>query len=534
MKIGFVSLGCPKNLVDSEVMLGLAEQAGHVVTTEADGADVLVVNTCAFIDRAKQESIDTILEMAELKKQAAGRRLVVTGCLAERYREELRKEIPEIDAVLGTGEVGDFVAAVSGTAQRASGTGSREGASDDPSGVEEAPSGLLAQPLRFYKRDPIRDAAAGLAAEQSRSGEALSRSGEAASRSGAAPSRSGEAASRSGAALSRQPAAPVFGLDLPTYIYDADTPRRRATPAHYAYVKIAEGCDYKCAFCIIPKIRGHYRSRTVASIVAEARRLAAEGVRELLLISQDTTFYGIDRGERGALPRLLRALNEVEGLDWIRMLYLYPTTITDEVIDAVAELDKVCKYIDLPLQHASDPVLKRMKRPGTRASYERLLTNIRARIPEVALRTTFIAGFPGETEADVDALVDFISEIGFDHLGVFTYSHEEGTSAFALPDDVPPEVKDVRQARIMEAQKALVARRQHGRVGQLTAIMVDGPSPAHEWVWRGRLAGQAPEIDPVVYLTDADPELLVPGRLLDVEIVGADEYDLVARPIAGR
>ncbi|HTM34280.1 MAG TPA: 30S ribosomal protein S12 methylthiotransferase RimO [Vicinamibacterales bacterium] len=519
MKIGFVSLGCPKNLVDSEVMLGLAEQAGHVVTAEADGADVLVVNTCAFIDRAKQESIDTILEMAELKKQARGRRLVVTGCLAERYREELRKEIPEIDAVLGTGEVGDFVAAVSG-ASSVSGPESPKGGPDDLSGEEKDPSGPSAQPLRFYKRDPIQAAGVGPNARQSREREV--------------PSRSGEAASRSGAALSRQPAAPVFGLDLPTYIYDADTPRRRATPAHYAYVKIAEGCDYKCAFCIIPKMRGHYRSRTVESIVAEARRLAAEGVRELLLISQDTTFYGIDRGERGSLPRLLRALNEVEGLDWIRMLYLYPTTITDEVIDAVAELDKVCKYIDLPLQHASDPVLKRMKRPGTRASYERLLTNIRARIPDVTLRTTFIAGFPGETEADVDALVDFISAIGFDHLGVFTYSHEEGTSAFALPDDVPPEVKDVRQARIMEAQKALVARRQHGRVGQQTAIMVDGPSPAHEWVWRGRLAGQAPEIDPVVYLTDADPELLVPGRLLDVEIVGADEYDLVARPLAGR
>ncbi len=494
VKIGFVSLGCPKNLVDSEVMLGLAEQAGHVVTAEADGADVLVVNTCAFIDRAKQESIDTILEMAELKKQAAGRRLVVTGCLAERYRDELRKEIPEIDAVLGTGEVGDFVAAVS-----SSGVGKRE------SGVGRA---LVAPaPMTFYRRDPNAESTPGLRLPTD---------------------------SRRSAPDSRQQAAPVFGLDLPTYIYDADTPRRRATPAHYAYVKIAEGCDYKCAFCIIPKMRGHYRSRTVESIVAEARRLAAEGVRELLLISQDTTFYGIDRGERGSLPRLLRALNEVEGLDWIRMLYLYPTTITDEVIDAVAELDKVCKYIDLPLQHASDPVLRRMKRPGTRASYERLLTNIRARIPDVTLRTTFIAGFPGETETDVDALVDFISAIGFDHLGVFTYSHEEGTSAFALPDDVPPEVKDVRQARIMEAQKALVARRQHGRVGQQTAIMVDGPSPAHEWVWRGRLAGQAPEIDPVVYLTDAEPELLIPGRLLDVEIVGADDYDLVARPIAGR
>jgi ribosomal protein S12 methylthiotransferase len=479
VKIGVVSLGCPKNLVDSEVMLGLAERAGHEVTAEADGADVLVVNTCAFIDRAKQESIDAILEMAEIKKQAPGRRLVVTGCLAERYREELRTEIPEIDVVLGTGEVTGLVDALS------------------PGEPPRRSSGTAVRPVTFYRRDPHR---------------------------GPAP--------RPGDAPSGLPAdAPVFGLDLPTYLYDADAPRRRATPGHYAYVKIAEGCDYTCAFCIIPKMRGHYRSRTVESVVTEARRLASEGVRELLLISQDTTFYGIDRGERGALARLLRALNEIEGLDWIRMLYLYPTTITDEVIDAVAELDKVCKYIDLPLQHASDPVLKRMRRPGTRASYERLLGNIRARIPGVALRTTFIAGFPGETDADVDVLERFITDIGFDHLGVFTYSHEEGTPAFGLPDDVAAEVKDARQARLMEVQKQLVARRQIGRIGQRVPLMVDGPSPAHEWVWRGRLAGQAPEIDPVVYLTDTDPDLLVPGRLLDVEIVGADEYDLVARPV---
>ncbi len=325
---------------------------------------------------------------------------------------------------------------------------------------------------------------------------------------------------------------PVFGIDLPTYLYDATTPRRRATPGHYAYVKIAEGCDYKCAFCIIPKMRGHYRSRTIESVVQEARNLAADGVKELLLISQDTTFYGIDQGERGALPRLLRALNGVDGIEWIRMLYLYPTTITDEVIDAVAELDKVCKYIDLPLQHASDPVLKRMKRPGTRASYERLLGNIRARIPGVSLRTTFIAGFPGETEQDVDVLEQFITDVGFDHLGVFTYSHEEGTSAFGLTDDVSQADKEARQSRLMETQRGIVTRRQQARVGERVQLMIDGTSPEHEWVWRGRLAGQAPDIDPVVYLTDADPADLAPGRLIEAEIVGAEAYDLVARPLA--
>jgi ribosomal protein S12 methylthiotransferase len=505
VKIGFISLGCPKNLVDSEVMLGLAEQAGHEITPDASTADALVVNTCAFIDNAKQESIDTILEMAELKRQAAGRRLIVTGCLAERYREELRREIPEIDTLLGTGEVSGFVAALSGG--EASGTGaetSGTGADKDPPGGARATSGAAARPLRFYRRDP--------------GSGGVSRSGEAASRQSASASRSASTA-------------PVFGVDLPTYLYDADTPRRRATPAHYAYLKIAEGCDYACAFCVIPKMRGHYRSRSIESVVAEARRLAAEGVKELLLISQDTTFYGIDRGERGALPRLLRALNAVEGIAWIRLLYLYPTTITAEVVDAVAELDKVCPYIDLPLQHASDAVLKRMRRPGTRASYVRLLQNIRARIPDVTLRTTFITGFPGETPADVDALESFVEEIGFDHLGVFTYSHEEGTAAFGFEDDVPSGDKEERRTRIMERQRAIVAARQRSRIGHRARLLVDGPSPEHEWVLRGRLEGQAPEIDPLVYLTDADSEVHRPGHFIDVEIVGAEGYDLVARPV---
>jgi ribosomal protein S12 methylthiotransferase len=457
MKIGFVSLGCPKNLVDSEVMLGMAEKDGHEITSDASQADVLVVNTCAFIDRAKQESIDTILEMAELKKQAAGRKLVVTGCMAERYREELKKEIPEIDAIYGTGEVeglAGFMAGASGAAPSA------------------------AKALPFYTKPP------------------------------------------------------VFGVDLPTYIYDADTPRKRVTPGHYAYVKIAEGCDYKCAFCIIPKMRGHYRSRSIESIVTEAEQLAAQGVKELLLISQDTTFYGIDRGERGALPKLLRALNNVAGLEWVRLLYLYPTTITADVIDAIADLDKVVKYIDLPLQHASDAVLKRMKRPGTRKSYVRLLENIRARIPNVALRTTFIVGFPGETADDFAELEGFISEIGFDHVGVFTYSHEEGTSAHDLKDDVPAATKKKRQDRLMARQRDIVAARQQARLGERTRLVVDGQSPEHELVLQGRLPGQAPEIDPVVYLTDCDPSSFPKGSFIDVEIVGAEGYDLVARPLA--
>ena len=320
--------------------------------------------------------------------------------------------------------------------------------------------------------------------------------------------------------------------DLPTYIYDADTPRLLATPRHYAYLKVAEGCDYKCAFCIIPRLRGHYRSRPAESILREAETLAAQGVKELLLISQDTTFYGIDRGERGALARLLRGLNRVDGLEWIRMLYLYPTTIGDEVLDAIGDSQKVCKYIDLPLQHASDAVLARMKRPGTRAGYERLLDRIRRRLPGVTLRTTFIVGFPGESERDVDELLSFVRAVRFDHVGVFKYSHEEGTSAHTLRDDVPAVAKRTRRARLMRAQKRVVARAHAARVGSRTRLLVDGPSTEHQLVLRGRLEGQAPDIDSMVYLTDCDPAAVSAGSFLDVEIVGSRAYDLIARPAA--
>jgi len=469
MKIGMVSLGCPKNLVDSEVMLGLAQQAGHELTRDAEDADVLIVNTCAFIDKAKQESIDTILEMAEHKKRGTCRRLVVAGCLAERYRDELRAEIPEIDAVIGTGEVPAIVTAIGGEEAR------REGV-----GVTLLRSN--GEPVRLPPFPPDR--------------------------------------------LPPHPSPP-------SYIYDANTPRLLATPRHYAYLKVAEGCDYKCAFCIIPRLRGQYRSRPAASIVQEAERLASQGVRELLLISQDTTFYGIDRGERGALARLLRDLNRIDGLEWIRMLYLYPTTIGDDVLDAIGESEKVCKYIDLPLQHAADAVLARMKRPGTRATYERLLDRIRTRLPGVALRTTFIVGFPGETDRDVEELLSFVEAVRFDHLGAFTYSHEEGTSAHPLTDDVPAAVKRTRQARLMRAQKRIVARAHAARLGRRARVLVDGPSAEHALVLRGRLEGQAPDIDPVVYLTDCDPARVSAGAFLDVELVGSRGYDLIARPASG-
>jgi ribosomal protein S12 methylthiotransferase len=458
MKVGLISLGCPKNLVDGEVMLGLARDAGHEITSTPEAADVIVVNTCAFIDNAKEESIDAILDMARLKRDGGCRSLIVTGCLAERYRDELKREIPEIDICLGTGEVPEIVGAIEGRVQ----------------------------PLKFFRSTP----------------------------------------------------APSAERPAPTYLYDASTPRLLTTPSHYAYVKIAEGCDYTCAFCIIPTLRGKYRSRDEESIVREAEQLAGRGVRELLLVSQDTSFFGIDRRKtharaeqsRGALARLLRRLNAIKGLAWIRLLYLYPTTLSDDLLDAMADCEKVCKYIDLPLQHASADVLRRMRRPGNRTVYDALLARIRRRIPGVTLRTTFIIGFPGETAADFDELRRFVRDTGFDHVGVFTYSHEEGTRAFALEDDVPARTKEARRRALMEIQRQIVQRRHRARIGDSVEIMIDGPSPESPLVWQGRLEGQAPEIDPVVYLSDCDPRAFSPGEIIRAEVAEASGYDLVVRP----
>ena len=453
MKIGFVSLGCPKNLVDGEVMLGMAREAGHEITADASDADVIVVNTCAFIDNAKEESVDAILEMAQLKQNGKVRKLIVTGCLAERYREQLKAEIPEIDACLGTGEVPEIVNAINGTVT----------------------------PMKLFRKSDFAPAA--------------------------------------------KPAHPGEGI---TYLYGAETPRVLTTPSHYAYVKIAEGCDYTCAFCIIPTLRGEYRSRTEDSIVREAEQLAAQGVRELLLISQDSSFFGLDQKKKGALAFLLRRLNAVEGIEWIRMLYLYPTTITDDVLEAMAECEKVCNYVDLPLQHASADVLRRMRRPGNREGYDKLLARIRSKVPNVTLRTTFIVGFPGETAADFEALCAFVRETNFDHVGVFTYSHEEGTRAFEMVDDVPAEVKAQRRDTLMALQKSIVAKRQKARKGEIVRVMVDGPSPDMPLVLQGRLEGQAPDIDPLVYLSECDPDEVRPGQIVSARVTGAKDYDLIA------
>jgi ribosomal protein S12 methylthiotransferase len=479
MRIGFVSLGCPKNLVDGEVMLGMARDAGHELTPDASSAEVIVVNTCAFIDNAKEESINAILEMAQFKRDGSCKKLIVTGCLAERYRDQLKAEIPEIDVCLGTGEVPDIVPAIAGQPTTVPFFRSRAHFDQHP-----APGTPHPAPSTPHSTPDI-------------------------------PS-------------SREhPGSHI------TYLYGADTPRVLTTPSHFAYVKIAEGCDYTCAFCIIPTLRGKYRSREIGAVVREAEQLAAQGVKELLLISQDTTFFGVDRGERGALATLLRRLNDVDGLEWIRLLYLYPTTITDDVLKAMAECPKVCKYIDLPLQHASADVLRRMRRPGNREAYDKLLARIRRIVPDVTLRTTFIVGFPGETADDFEQLLSFVRDTGFDHVGVFTYSHEEGTRAHEFEDDVPAKLKKARRDAVMKLQKQIVASRLKARKGDRVRVMVDGVSPESELVVTGRLEGQAPDIDAIVYFDQCDPATLIRGTIVDATITSARGYDLVVTPDAG-
>ena len=444
-RVGFVSLGCPKNLVDSEVMLGTLTRRGHAIATDLATADVIVVNTCAFIDRAKKESIDTVLEMARLKTGAADgvkRRLIVTGCLAERHDADLRREIPEIDATLGTGQIPEIVAAVEGRATTVD---------------------------RTVKR--------------------------------------------------------------PEWILDADSPRLLSTASHTAFVKISEGCDYTCTFCIIPTLRGLHRSRRPEDIENEVRRLAATGVREVVLVAQDSTRYGLDLGVRGALAPLLRRLGAIDGVRWIRVMYAYPATVTDEILEAIASEERVVKYVDMPLQHASAAVLKRMKRPTGKGNLLGMVERVRDKVPGVAFRTTFIVGFPGETDGDFRQLTTFVEQAEFDHLGVFTYSDEEGTAAFDLEGRVPARVKKARQNELMRIQKRISLRRNQARVGSRVEILVEGPHPETDLLLAGRLSTQAPEIDGAVLISD--PGETPPGRgeFVTCEITKAHAYDLEARVV---
>jgi ribosomal protein S12 methylthiotransferase len=452
-KIGFVSLGCPKNLVDSEVMMGQLKQHGYELTTDREAADVMVVNTCGFIQSAKEESINTILEMAELKDSANLKRLVVAGCLVERYRRDLLNQLPEIDAVLGTSEIEKIVAAV------------------DPAAVE-------AQDAAFVS---------------------------------------------SNAWMTR---------GLPTYIYDENAPRLLSTPKHFAYVKIAEGCDHTCAFCAIPQMRGRYRSRRAGSILREAEQLAAAGVKELVLISQDSTQYGLDLGIKDGLADLLRSLAGVEGVEWIRVMYTYPNSLSDATLAVMAEEPKVCDYLDMPLQHASAAVLKRMRRGGNRQSLEKLLDRARRFVPDIALRTTFIVGFPGETDEDFEELMSFTRDIEFDRVGVFTYSDEEDTSGYELGDKVPASVMRQRRAKLMRQQARISKQRNKALIGKRFRALLEGVSQESDLLLQARLESQAPEVDGHVLINDA-PEGFAgrPGDFIEIEISEAHEYDLVARVV---
>ncbi|MCA1564684.1 MAG: 30S ribosomal protein S12 methylthiotransferase RimO [Acidobacteria bacterium] len=443
-KIGFISLGCPKNLVDSEVMMGQLAAAGYEITTDEAEAETLVVNTCGFIDSAKRESIDAILEAARMKTDGKAKRLVVAGCLVERYRDELRAEIPEVDAFIGTNQINDITKVC-----------------DERVNTRSLPVIAL-------------------------------------------------------------------GNQSATYLYDESTPRVLATPGYSAFVKIAEGCDRPCAFCFIPQMRGHFRSRRFGSVLSEAQALAARGVRELILVAQDSSRYGEDLEQPDGLAHLLRELARLDRIEWVRVMYTYPTHISDLFLDVMRTEPKAVKYLDMPLQHASQNVLKLMRRGGNRASLERLIERVRRRVPGIGVRTTFITGFPGETEEDFNELMAFVRNVQFDRVGVFTYSDEEGTPAFDLPDKVDPKVAARRHDRLMREQRRISLKRNRARIGETCRVLFEGAAQETDLLWQGRLETQAPDIDGVVLINDA-PEGFAPapGDFVNVRITDAHEYDLI-------
>ena len=441
-KVGFVSLGCPKNLVDSEVMMGILARGGYELTPRADEAEVLVVNTCSFIEAAQKESVDAILEMAEHKKFGAAKKLIVAGCLVERYRAQILEQVPEVDAVVGTGEVERILEAVEGD-------------------------------LRML------------------------------------------------------PAA------APTFLYHDLTPRVVTTPRHAAYIKIAEGCDHPCTFCIIPQLRGKFRSRRFESVVRESQNLAAAGAREITLIGQDTTSYGEDLGLRDGLAQLLARLAQVEELLWVRFLYAYPNRVTQKLLDTLASHPRIARYMDMPLQHASRNVLARMKRGSHGEAFLKLLERIRATIPEVSLRTSFIVGFPGETESDFAELCDFVRAAKLDWMGVFEYSDVDNAASFPLADKVHVTTITDRRNQLMAIQKKISRENLRAKKGTTAIALVEGPSKDNPLVWEARLEGMAPEIDGKVYLTDIEVarQAAETGDLARVEITKTDNYDLIARVV---
>ena len=440
-KIGFISLGCPKNQVDTEVMIGLLERENHEITPNATQAEVLIVNTCSFINDAKKESIRAILEAAQMKETGKCLRLVITGCLPERYASDMYAEFPEVDVILGTNQITEIVRAV---------------------------SGANVPPPDSYGRS-----------------------------------------------------------DAKLFLYDHKMPRRLVGPKYSAYIKIAEGCDHTCAFCVIPKIRGRFRSRSIPSLAEEARQLAAAGVKEITLVAQDTTRYGADLGVKGGLADLLEVLDKVAGLEWIRFLYTYHDSVDDKLIRVINESEKICRYIDMPLQHASAAMLKSMRRGGSRAKLTRVIERIRRDIPGVTLRTTFIVGFPGETGNDFRELRDFCREIEFDRMGVLAYSDEEDTHAFGLHPKVSARTAKARQRILMEQQAEIAARKNRELVGKEFRILVEGPSEESDLLLQGRLESQAPEIDGVCLINDSDVDGIESGDFRTVRITEAIEHDLL-------
>ncbi len=476
--------------------MGLLDRAGARLTSHPEEAEILIVNTCSFIDTAKQESVDTILEMARHKISGSAKKLIVAGCLVERYRDEIRNSIPEVDAVVGTGELEAIleaaglapIAAVSSTSpfNILTGSGAAEvrpgqesqGGTHKVKTTEGRPEGELREQQGRFRRDGWQGAS----------------------------------------------------HLLPTYLYDETTPRFLTTPKSSAYLKIAEGCDHPCSFCVIPNLRGKFRSRRFESVVAEARQLVARGTEEITLIGQDTTCYGEDLGLQDGLATLLDALAGIEGLRWLRFLYAYPNRITNRLLETIARHDNICKYLDVPLQHASPAVLKRMKRGGGADIFLKTLAKVRAAVPGIALRTSFIAGFPGESPHDFELLEEFVKEAKFDWLGVFSYSDEEGSGAFSLDAKVPKRTIEARKRRLMKMQQSISKHAKQQLVGRELTLLAEGESEETPLLWEGRTQFHAPEIDGKVYINDFGSfESLAPGRFYTAEITQAHEYDIVAR-----
>ena len=511
--------------------MGLLDRAGARLTSHPEEAEILIVNTCSFIDTAKQESVDTILEMARFKTSGSAKRLIVAGCLVERYRDEIQKSIPEVDAVVGTGELESILEAAGLARPQAIAV---PGLFNILSGSGQAES------------RPGRESKAGTHKQSGKetgfvSGHDLSRAVKPANKIGAlAP----ETNSRPEGDLREQQGR--FSRDdwqgaahlLPTYLYDESTPRYLTTPKSSAYIKIAEGCDHPCTFCVIPNLRGKFRSRRFESVVAEARQLVARGVQEITLIGQDTTCYGEDLGIKDGLATLLDALAAIEGLRWLRFLYAYPNRITGRLLATIAKHDNICKYLDVPLQHASPAVLKTMKRGAGADIFLKTLEKVRAAVPGIALRTSFIVGFPGESLRDFELLQEFVQEAKFDWLGVFSYSDEEGSGAFSLDAKVPKRTIEARKRRLMKLQQSISKRAKQQWVGRELVVLAEGESEETPLLWEGRTQFHAPEIDGKVYINDfaeLGPSVtaLEPGRFYKAQITEAHEYDVVACILSG-